>query len=246
MCLTLPRDADHGHGHREAGARLARPRGVPAAAAALLDRRADEPVHLDVDRRHARRRAAGVPPGAAGQRPHRGARRRGGPAGAALHPLLGLPERLPGLRADRRPRLRVGLPGPDRRGAVAAAHRGRRTTPRCRTPRRCAAPATTSARSRSTSRRSWCTCGPSTSRRAHAGRRRRRRRWRRPRGRWRPRRLWRLAQRAARLGRLLAAAAGPTLPPLPPPLSGWTGSRDLPGRRSETFRDWWAARSDGA
>ena len=38
---------------------LARPRGVPAAAAPLLDRRADEPVHLAVDRRHPRRRAAG-------------------------------------------------------------------------------------------------------------------------------------------------------------------------------------------
>ena len=36
MCLTLPRDADHGHGHREAGADLARPRGVPAAAAPVL------------------------------------------------------------------------------------------------------------------------------------------------------------------------------------------------------------------
>ena len=53
------RDPDHRHGHREGRAHLARPRGVPAAAAALLDRRADEPLHLDVDRRHARRRAAG-------------------------------------------------------------------------------------------------------------------------------------------------------------------------------------------
>ena len=77
MCLTLPRDADHRDGHREAGADLAGPRGVPAAAAALVDRRADEPVHLDVDRRDAGRRAAGVPPGAARQRPHRGARRPG-------------------------------------------------------------------------------------------------------------------------------------------------------------------------
>ena len=43
-------------------------------------RRADEPVHLDVDRRDARRRAAGVPPGAARQRPDGDARR---PATAA-------------------------------------------------------------------------------------------------------------------------------------------------------------------
>ena len=47
--------------------------------------------------------------------------RRGRPAGAPLHPLLGLPQRLPGLRADRRPRLRVGLPGADRRDPHPAA-----------------------------------------------------------------------------------------------------------------------------
>ncbi|HEY3003583.1 MAG TPA: LUD domain-containing protein, partial [Kribbellaceae bacterium] len=37
---------------------LAGPRGVPAAAAAVVDRRADEPVHVHLDRRHPRRRAA--------------------------------------------------------------------------------------------------------------------------------------------------------------------------------------------
>ena len=46
------------------------------------------------------------------------------PPGAALHPLLGVPERLPGVRAGRRARLRLGLPGPDRRGAVPDADRG--------------------------------------------------------------------------------------------------------------------------
>ena len=41
-------------------------------------------------------------------------------------------------------------------------------------------------------------------------------------------RLWHLAQRAARLGRLVARGR-PTMPnALPPPLSGWTRSRDLP------------------
>ena len=116
-------DADHGHGHREGDPVLAGPRRVPAAAAPLVDGRADEPVHLHVDRGDAGRRPAGVPPGAAGQRADRRARRRDRPAGAALHPLLGMPERVPGLRAHRRPRLRLGLPGPDRRGAVAAADR---------------------------------------------------------------------------------------------------------------------------
>ena len=41
------RDPDHGDGDREGRAHLGRPRGLPPAAAALLHRRADEPVHLD-------------------------------------------------------------------------------------------------------------------------------------------------------------------------------------------------------
>ena len=64
------RGARHRDGHREGAARVARPRGLPPAAAALLDRRADEPVHLAVDRGPGRRRPAGVPPRAARQRPH--------------------------------------------------------------------------------------------------------------------------------------------------------------------------------
>ena len=51
----------------------------------------------------------------------RRARRPGRPPGAALHPLLGVPQRLPGLLAHRRARLRVGLPRPDRRDPDAAA-----------------------------------------------------------------------------------------------------------------------------
>ena len=112
------RDRD---GHREARARLAGHGGVPAAAAALVHRRAHEPVHVVLDRRAAGRRAAGVPPRAARQRPHRRARRPGRAPGAALHPLLGLPERLPGLLAHRRPRLRVGLSRADRGDPHAAA-----------------------------------------------------------------------------------------------------------------------------
>ena len=50
MCTTLPGHADHGHGHREGAAPLQRPRGDAPAAAALLDGRADEPLHLDLDR----------------------------------------------------------------------------------------------------------------------------------------------------------------------------------------------------
>ena len=55
--------------------------------------------------------------------------RRGRPAGAALHPLQRLPQRLPGLLAHRRPRLRLGLPGPDRRDPDAAARSGIENAP---------------------------------------------------------------------------------------------------------------------
>jgi L-lactate dehydrogenase complex protein LldF len=54
---------------------------------------------------------------------------------------------------------------------------------------------------------------------------------------------WRLAQRSSRLGRLVARAApggARRIRALPPPLSGWTGSRDLPEPPAETFRESWA------
>jgi len=50
-------------------------------------------------------------------------------------------------------------------------------------------------------------------------------------------RRWRVALRAMRLGRPLAQ-----LRRLPPPLSAWTASRDLPLPPQQTFRDWWASR----
>jgi L-lactate dehydrogenase complex protein LldF len=50
--------------------------------------------------------------------------------------------------------------------------------------------------------------------------------------------LYRQAQRAARLSRY----AGKRGRGLPPPLNGWTASRDLPEPPKETFRDWWAGR----
>ena len=53
-------------------------------------------------------------------------------------------------------------------------------------------------------------------------------------------RLWRLAQRAAGLGRFLARGR-PTLPnALPPPASRWTRSRDLPTPPAKTFTQQWA------
>ena len=68
LCTTLPDGARDRDGDREGAARVARPRGDAPAPAALLDRRADEPLHVDLDRRARRRRAARVPPRPARQR----------------------------------------------------------------------------------------------------------------------------------------------------------------------------------
>ena len=87
----------------------------------------------------------------------------GRPPGAAVHQVLRLPQRVPGVRADRWARLRFALRRPHRRDpdAPAAGHReapGRRTDRlAARTRRRCAAPASRSARFGSTSRRSSST-----------------------------------------------------------------------------------------
>jgi L-lactate dehydrogenase complex protein LldF len=55
------------------------------------------------------------------------------------------------------------------------------------------------------------------------------------RSRWR----WTWALRAGRLGRVLGRRTG-RIRRLPPPLSGWTDSRDAPRPPEQTFRDWWA------
>lgn len=46
------------------------------------------------------------------------------------------------------------------------------------------------------------------------------------------------AERASRLGRVLGRRTG-RIGTLPPPLSGWTTSRDLPRPPTQTFREWW-------
>lgn len=83
-----------------------------------------------------------------------------GRRGPALHPLLRLPQRLPGLRARR-----MGTPTAPSTPAPSApssapnsAAPAARSTPRCPTPPPCAGPATRSARSPSTSPRSSSTC----------------------------------------------------------------------------------------
>ena len=49
------------------------------------------------------------------------------------------------------------------------------------------------------------------------------------------RRRWTLALKTARLMRLIRHAA-------PPPLSGWTRTRDLPDPPAQSFRTWWTER----
>ena len=73
-------------------------------------------------------------------------RRRAGAPGAPLHPLLGLPQRLPGLRAHRRARVRLDLPGADRRHPHPAAGGGRARALAAVRIAACAAPARRSAR----------------------------------------------------------------------------------------------------
>ena len=143
--------ADHAGRDREGGARARGSRGLPAAAAALGDRRADEPVQHDLDRRDRRATA----PRSSTSSCSTTAARRCSPTSESRETLhcircARLSERVPGLPADRRPCLRVDLQRSDRRDPHAAAAGRWSIRSRCRMLRRCAARATRCARSRST------------------------------------------------------------------------------------------------
>ena len=126
MCTTLPPVLVSDPRDREARADVRRPRGLPAAAAALVDRRADEPVHVALDRRHRRATGRRSSTSCCSTRAARACSpTRSAGSGAALHPLQRVPQRLPGVLADRRPRVRLGLSRPDRRDPHAAADRHR-------------------------------------------------------------------------------------------------------------------------
>ncbi|MDQ1664088.1 MAG: L-lactate dehydrogenase complex protein LldF [Actinomycetota bacterium] len=51
------------------------------------------------------------------------------------------------------------------------------------------------------------------------------------------------AEKASRAARVLGGKKG-RISTLPPPLSGWSGSRDAPVPPKETFREWWARTRD--
>ena len=89
--------------------------------------------------------AGRIPRRAGGQRPLGDARHRI-PGDAALHPLRGLHEPLPGVWRGRRARLWLGVSRPDGRGADAVADRRRARPAICRTPPPSAASARASAR----------------------------------------------------------------------------------------------------
>ena len=114
-------DPRHDPRDREAGADARGSRGVPPAAAAVVHWRANEPVHVALDGRDARRRAAGVSRRASRQRTNERPRGSGRTPDARLHSLQRVSQRLPGVLANRRSRVRLGLSGADRRDSHAAA-----------------------------------------------------------------------------------------------------------------------------
>ena len=172
MCLTLPEVLITRRRHREARADLA-PTSTSSCSCCRARRPAERmnPYTSMWTGVTPGRRPAGGARGAARQRPHR-----------ALADAVGR-QALRCIRCSACLNVcpvyeRTGghaygsvYPGPDRRDphpAAARHRRRRRRPPRCRTPRRCAAPASRSARSGSTSRRCSSTCARRSSTRTGA------------------------------------------------------------------------------
>ena len=147
-----------------------------------------------------------------------------------------LPQRLPGLLARRRPRLRVDLPGADRRDPRPQLHELKEGNSLPLASSLCGACADVCPvkidiprvlihlRGRIISER----IDGRAERIAMAGLARV----------FTSRRRYESAQRAMRLGRGPMRHAGS----LPGPLSAWTTTRDLPQPPDQTFREWWRER----
>ena len=100
MCTTLPETLVTVMGIEKVVERVARPRRPPAAPPALGDRGADEPLHVALDRGVGGRRAAAFHLVLVDAGRTRALADPDREAGASLHPLLGLRQRLPRLPPD--------------------------------------------------------------------------------------------------------------------------------------------------
>lgn len=232
------------HGNREGDPGVGGSRGLHAAAAALVHRRADEPLHVVLDRHHARRRAPAGAPCPVGQWAQRHAGGPDRPPSPSLHPVLGLLNVCPVYE-------RVGghaygsvYPGPI--GAVLS-------------------PQLAGVEKNATLPYASSLCGACYDacpvkidipkllvhlRSRHLKARRGRRlptaeqvtmaaaAW----AMGSPAR-WNVATTASRAGRALGSAVTSRL--APPPLSAWVAARNLPEPPAETFRQWWRRSADG-
>ena len=241
MCTTLPHGPDHRHGDREAGARAARTsRSSCSSCRARSDGRAHEPLHVAVDRRD--RRATGRRSSTSSCSTTDARRRWRDEVGRQALRCIRCSACLnvcPVYARVGRPRLRLGLSGPDRRDPDAAArgHRARRLAalrlqPLRRLLRRLPGedrhPVGAAAPARRGGARESVTAG--------AGRVRRRSRW-----------LFQSPRRfALRAAARTACTQRPAAAPrsdhgwLPGTLGGWTRGRDLRPVARETFREWWS------
>ena len=249
MCLTLPRVLISVMGIEKVIPDLAGPRGLPPAPAPLVDRRADEPVHLVLDRRDAQatgRRSSTwscSTTAAPGSWPTRIGRQ-----ALELHPLQRLPEHLPGLRADRRPRLPLGLSRPDRRDPDAAA---RRRGERPLAPLRLVALRRLLRGLPGQDQHPRGPGPPPRARRPAQAGPRRPARLARPRGpghevpgaRLRQPRALRACRRSSAGSASGSSCATGVIERLPGPLAGWTAMRDVFPVAAQTFREWWRTRS---
>ena len=245
LTQTLPqgpyRHGQHRKDRADAGGRrdLAAPAGALGDGPGILD------LHDDLDRAAPAgrsRRARAVPCRAARQRPQRDARHRV-PGHAALHPLRGLPQPLPGLCRGRRPCLWLGLSRADGRGADAGAdrHRRGRASAECldllrplreRLPGQDPAAEDDAALARARIRQAPAPRRPiAAASRPGPG-------WRA-----RPALYHALAEIA---GRVLGWARRPARPvPRLPLAGGWTEVRDMPAPEGRSFHSLWAERQNG-
>ncbi len=249
MCTTLPQTLITVMGIEKVLPRFADLEVMLQLLPRSCDRGADEPVHVAVDRGDAGRWAAGVSPRASRRRPDQCARGPDRPPGAALHPLLGVPERLPGLRAHRRARLRLGVSRADRRdpdAAAGGAPGGAPTLPWASSlcgacydvcPVKIDIPTVLVHLRGEVVRRHEAGSGGGAERGERAA-------MRAMASVLSSRRRYELAQRAAQTGAWPLSRNGRIERRLPGPLAGWTAVRDLPAPPRQTFRAWWRRRQE--